>query len=140
MKNGPLEVRDTGTAKGRGVFALRDFAAGEVVEEVPVVLGRLSGSAGDFEAYDFNWSSVTGAPQGRPYQPVIALGFGCLYNHSDGANLRYEGDDATRRMRFIARREIAAGEELLVNYVAPSGESSFPGSMWFRDRGIDYVP
>jgi hypothetical protein len=37
LKPPSVYVKDTGTAKGRGVFALRDFTAGEVIELCPVV-------------------------------------------------------------------------------------------------------
>lgn len=32
------EIKDTGTSKGRGVFALRAYHAGDVVEICPVIV------------------------------------------------------------------------------------------------------
>ncbi len=34
----PVWVQDTGTPRGRGVFAARNFAVGEVVEHAPVLV------------------------------------------------------------------------------------------------------
>ena len=39
-----------------------------------------------------------------------ALGYGSLYNHGNPANMRYEGDDEAKVLRFVAIRAIAAGE------------------------------
>ena len=66
-------VKDTGTIKGRGVFALRDFAEGEVVEQCPVIIL--------LRAYDqlppriqtmvFNWGNL--AKTNPSYAHVLGL-------------------------------------------------------------------
>ena len=130
------EVRDTGASKGRGVFAVRTIAAGEVVEIAHVLFGELGGMAGSLETYTFNWSGVRGRGFVDPYHPVIALGNGSLYNSANPANMRCEADLASKSLRFIADRDIAAGEELTINYSADGGATTSPHDSWFERRNI----
>ena len=93
--------------KGRGVFARRAIAAGTVIEAVPV----LALPADDVEAtalagHCFVWSRGT---VGLP------LGYGALYNHSYAPNAE-SVDRAPRTKLFRALRNIAAGEEITINY------------------------
>ena len=110
--------------KGRGVFARRPIRQGEVIERVPVLVlpaaevEEMIGPArlGD---YCFEWGRGTVA---------LALGYGSLYNHSYRPNARY--DDVGRRTKvFTALRDIAAGEEITVNY---NGEPTDRTSVGFR--------
>jgi SET domain-containing protein len=105
-----IEVRAV-RGKGRGVFARRPIGAGEVIERVPVLLVDAQdlrdrdGWIG-LASYCFLWDT------GRY---ALALGYGSLYNHSYLPNARY--DDAGRMTKvFTALRDIAAGEEITVNY------------------------
>jgi SET domain-containing protein len=97
--------------KGRGVFARRPIAAGTVIEHVPVVLvpvEQLVGGWGNpfFSRFCFARGRATVA---------LALGYGSLYNHSYKPNAVYEEGTAAT-MLFRALRDIAAGEEITVNY------------------------
>ena len=59
---------------------------------------------------------------------ALALGFGSLYNHSYRPNARY--DDVGRQAKaFTALRDIAAGEEVTVNY---NGEPGLRRRVWFE--------
>ena len=100
--------------RGRGVFATRTFAEGDVVEVCPTV--EISEGGGDLADYLFE-STTDG-------MFLVVLGFGMLYNHSADANLDYyQGDDAT--LEFIAQRPIERGEELTISY----------GDEWWSARG-----
>ncbi len=94
--------------KGRGVFARRFIAAGEVIERVPVLV--LPVEEGDDDSvlseYCFLWGRGTMA---------LALGYGSLYNHSFQPNARYD-DVGTQTKVFTALRDIEPGEEVTVNY------------------------
>lgn len=128
------EVRETGDARGRGVFALRAFTPGEIVEESPVVL--IDAPFRDFPPeirhIVFSWGKLCNS--GSAY--AIALGYGTMYNHDNPANMRYQADPVNRVMRFIAVRAIAAGEELTVNYNAVGGGAEWADNNWFERMNI----
>jgi SET domain-containing protein len=96
---------------GRGVFAGRAFAKGEVIEVCPVV--RLDpapvGSLGALDHYVFKWG-----PDGKTL--AVALGYGSLYNHSATPNARFSPRTAKDDIVFRASRDIAAGEQILIDY------------------------
>ena len=131
-------IKETGTARGRGVFAGRAFKQGEVVEACPVVLfdplpGRLLPL--DIKRIVFGWGKLLRLQRPRP---AIVLGYGSIYNHSNPAGLRCEGDAATSVLRFIAVRDIGADEELTINYNSiGSGVSS--DNMWFEANGVKLI-
>jgi|SRR5450830_146140 len=132
-----IVVKDTGTIKGRGVFALRDFAEGEIVEQCPVIIL--------LRAYDqlppriqtmvFNWGNL--AKTNPSY--ALALGFGSLYNHANPASLRYEAmpDDST--IHYIAVRAIQKDEELTINYNAGGGSHASEDDTWFKQHNIEPI-
>ena len=97
--------------KGRGVFARRAIHEGELIERVPVILLPIEDVQDqetwrDLACYCFLWKEGTVA---------LALGYGSLYNHSYEPNARY--DDVGRSTKvYTAIRDIAAGEEITVNY------------------------
>jgi hypothetical protein len=99
--------------KGRGVVALRPFAAGETIERPPVIVipreeaplirdTRLA-------HYYFEWGDDC-------QQAAIALGCGSLYNHSYTPNARYEFREDEECLEFIALCDIQPGEEITINY------------------------
>jgi uncharacterized protein len=108
---------------GRGVFAVRRFRKGELVERCPIL--RVS-------ARDRALLDRTGL-RGYVYRRrrgagAIALGLGSLYNHSAEPNAEYELDLDDETFVFRARRAIAAGEEITISY----GEEP---DLWFAARG-----
>lgn len=120
---------------GLGVFAARDITAGEIVHVAPVILM----SEVDVETIDptplhgyvYGWDTEAGTS-------AFALGLGSLFNHDADANCEYhrldadDVDDETGEpvgfdaLEYTAAREIAAGEELTVDY---SGGD--PSILWF---------
>jgi hypothetical protein len=132
-----LYVAHTGTAKGRGVYAARAYAAGEVVELAPVILfdGKFNAIPSEVRELLFNWSALAGVPVAHG----LALGYGSLYNHDNPANLRYEADAASRVLRFIAARDVAVGEELTINYNDARGVHTEEGDTWFAKHGIEAI-
>lgn len=107
-----IYVKDTGTTKGRGVFAGRVFRRGEIVEQAPVVLINMAFIflPNEIKSVTYNW------PTDEPHVHAFALGYGSLYNHDDPANLRYRTDPQNGIMHYTASRDIAAGEELTIDY------------------------
>ncbi len=130
-------VKDTGTARGRGVFAARPFGAGEVVEVCPVILFRKPYDVlhKELKTVVFHWP----VPKGARVTQALALGYGSLYNHSNPSNLRYETDGGALVIRFVAVREVGAGEELTINYNADGGAHVSEDEWWFEEKGIELV-
>ena len=109
--------------KGRGVFARRAIAKGEVIERVPVLVMTSDDYAKGLaqtplKDYCFAWGVD---------QVVLALGYGSLYNHSYKPNARYE-DVGPSTKAFVAIRPIAPGEEITVNY---NGKPGSRAKVWF---------
>jgi SET domain-containing protein len=113
---------------GRGVFARRDIPEGTMFERAPALLlpkdevfGESTGNAA-LSWYVFDWNGV-------PKKSLVALvlGYGSIYNHSSDANATYLMD-APDVMEYYAARDIAAGEEIFINYQGegtPSHELGF---------------
>lgn len=132
-----VDIRDTGTPRGRGVFAARVFRKGELVEASPVVIvgpphDRLPPA---LECMVFSWP----LSDGRPAAQALALGYGSLYNGANPANMRYERDLDGRLIRFFAARHIVQGEEMTVNYSAPDGAATSPDDAWFVEHEIRQI-
>lgn len=101
------------------MFATRAFKKGEAVESCPTLElhgDNVSGRLGDY---------VFGSSENED-NVVLPLGYGMLYNHSYDANCEYiqDGPDV---ITFVARRDIAAGEELTIDY----------GEEWWSTRNLE---
>lgn len=129
-------LKDTGTAKGIGVFASREIAEGEVVEVALVILleGRFSELPPQLKHSVFSWSAL-----GGPSRHAICLGYGGIYNHANPANLEY-AMAGERAMKFTAARAIRADEELTVNYNHTNGGAVSDRDVWFEGKGLKPIP
>lgn len=127
-------LKDTGTVKGRGVFAARPIKSGETVEIALVIVLRIPFPMlpQDVQRMVFNWELLANV-QGTH---ALALGYGSMYNHDNPANLRYQADPTTDSLHFIAVRDIAADEELTVNYNATGGAAEWHDDNWFQRMKI----
>ena len=103
---------------GRGVFARRSIAAGEVFERVPVILlphnqvfgaDEIALRAARISWYVFEWLKTK-----RGYV-ALSLGYGSIYNHSDTPNAKYEME-MPDVMTFHALTDIPAGSEIFISY------------------------
>jgi|SRR5580700_3529543 SET domain-containing protein len=116
-----LEVRDAG-AMGRGVFAGTPISKGQLIEACPVI----PLSAGDeaklgetaLASYLFAWSDGS-------HGACLALGLGSLCNHSTAPNAIACRCESETWMEFIALRDIAADEQVFVDYCWHKGEYDF---------------
>jgi len=119
-----LEVR-TIPGKGRGVFARRSFAPGDVIERCPVIaLQAEQWAILDTTAlgnYFFHWGE-------QLERPAVALGYGSLYSHSFEPNAIYTRHLGDRELHFIAIREILPDAEVTVNY---NGDPDDGTPVWF---------
>lgn len=128
-------IRDTGTEKGRGVFATRRIAQGEVIEVCPVVLVQWGEIPEALKRIVFNWGQLI---RGEPAS-CVALGWGSMYNHGNPANVRYLANPDDCTLVFSAARQIDAGEELTINYNESYGDIHSSEDIWFQARGLTPV-
>ncbi len=113
---------------GRGIIAIADIDADELIEICPVLVIP----AGDvplihrtvLHDYYFLWGD-------GEEQAAIALGYGSLYNHADDSNALYEMDFTRNTLDIYAYRDIRAGEEVTINYHGSPGSRD---ALWFEDR------
>ncbi len=113
-----LEVKNSPTGAGRGVFATRAFKKGEEIERCPMLVaeeGRGDDLESGAEGYVFGWGD------GRT---ALALGYGSLYNHryDPNATTTETGDE----LIISATRKINVGEEIYINYMGTAQEG-----VWF---------
>jgi len=135
IKPAAAYIQDTATAKGRGVFAARDFRKDELVEVAPViVMYRPYPTVPPvLKKVVFNWTALTGLTV--PASAVV-LGFGSMYNHANPANMMYRADLDDQTIHFIAVRDIAEHEELTINYNANGGLATSYSDDWFERNKI----
>jgi uncharacterized protein len=116
--------------KGRGVFTRDRIAAGTVVEVAPVVVmekaDRVHLDKTLLHDYIFEWGP-------EKDQCCMALGYIPLYNHSYTSNCEYfmDFEEATIFVKTV--RDIAAEEELTINY---NGDWNDGAKVWFDDQSI----
>lgn len=111
IMNSNIEIRTT-KSKGRGVFALKDFKEGEIIENCPVIWlnskDRKHCEKTILNYYVYPWrSTVTGS---------VVLGYGSIYNHSFDPNADWKQNFKTKNMVYRAIKPIKKGEEILINY------------------------
>ena len=128
-----LYLADTGTPRGNGVFAGRDFVAGELLEACTVLPYRMSfdrlGPA--LQRLVFDWSDDDDP---RPFHAHV-LGFGSFYTHANPANCRYEAHRDALEMRFYTVEAVTRGTELTINYDGDGGPTA-DEEYWFEEMGI----
>ncbi len=104
-------VRNT-PKKGRGVFALRDFKEGEIIETCPVInitpKERKIVEKTIFSYYIYPWRSTQSGS--------LVLGYGSIYNHAYYPNADWKQNFKTNSMVYRAVKPIKKGEEITVNY------------------------
>ena len=98
--------------KGRGVFAVRDFKRGELVETAPVItfpvkdVDLIDETA--LADYYYKWGDEHFA---------LVLGYGSLYNYSATPNLSFRTDLPNKVMLYRAKKAIRKNQELTINYL-----------------------
>jgi hypothetical protein len=111
---------------GLGVFAGRDIEEGEVIEICPIILfpkSELADVRKTFlDNYYFDWGETD-----EWY--ALALGYGSLYNHSYEPNAEYGMDFEAKTIDFYCIKNIAAGDEILINY---NGDVDNKSKVWFE--------
>ncbi|CAN5139816.1 SET domain-containing protein-lysine N-methyltransferase [soil metagenome] len=127
-------VRATGTVMGRGVFAARRIACGEVIEVCPVLQIRSFNTRlmSELHKVVFDWEALAGV-EGFS---AIAFGYGSLYNHANPANARYRATPDAAGLLITAAADIEMAAEITINYNATAGEPQSADDIWFVATGV----
>jgi SET domain-containing protein len=120
-----VEVR-TIAGKGRGVFALRPFAPGEVIETAPVIVVPTADWSHIENSILYHYCYAWGPGE---HDAAVGLGYTSLYNHSYKPNSTHRKWIRRGILQILALKEIAAGEEVTFNYNGDSGNMS---PLWFE--------
>jgi SET domain-containing protein len=112
--------------KGRGVFCSVPLKADSVIEIAPVIVmsddDRKLLDQTLLHDYIFEWT-----PEGAK-MCCMALGYIPIYNHSHESNCEYVMNYEEETIRILTMRDIAAGEELTINY---NGDWDDKSPVWF---------
>ena len=117
-----IEVRKT-VHKGWGVFALRDFIAGELIERAPVIImseeEMILLNQTKLHDYIFHWENG---------QCCMAMGNVPIFNHAAPSNCEYFQDYEQGIIEIKTVKLIRSGEELTINY---NGDADTKKAVWF---------
>lgn len=115
--------------KGRGVFSSEAIPADAIVEVSPVVVmtaeERTLIDMTRLHDYIFEWT-----PDGQN-KCCMAQGYISVYNHSYTSNCEYFMNYEEETIMIKAVREIAADEELTINY---NGDWDDEKPIWFQAK------
>ena len=111
---------------GRGVFARRPIKKGETIERCPTIELPLHDTEHVHKTDLINYIYYLGDNKN---QPVIALGYGSIYNHSEHPNAMYRDLLEHKTLDFIALRDINKDEEITVAY--NQGKQKDTSPLWF---------
>jgi SET domain-containing protein len=113
---------------GRGMFAVRKFVKGELIERAPIIPIDAkkwpSAAKTILSDYAFDWGE-------KDEHAAISLGYISIYNHSYSPNAQLEQMEDELMMDIIAIRDIEPGEQIMINY---NGEPSNQDPLWFTQR------
>lgn len=127
MINAALYIDETKN-KGRGVFSHKKIPAHTVIEIAPVIVmsaeERVLLDKTLLHDYIFEWGTDS-------KQCCMALGWVPVYNHSPKSNCEYEMNFKDRTISIKTIREIAADEEIFINY---NGDWNNKKGVWFEAK------
>lgn len=110
---------------GRGVFASIPIRKGDIIEQCPYLPIPDHEAEHISESFLITYIYYLGEAKDNP---VLLLGYGSLYNHSDTPNAYYREQPDQQVMDIIAVRDIGRDEEITLNYNPEGGKAP----LWFR--------
>ena len=103
---------------GNGCFATRDVPAGEIVAQGRVLIFPPQETELLFQTNLKNYLFYVrdGVTEDAPYYTALAMAPISFCNHSDEYNCDFRVDEKAEEITLVARRAIAANEEVTINY------------------------
>jgi len=115
-QNDHIEVRLT-PDKGYCVFATKDIEKDSLIEKCYCI--KVTDLFKDvpfaLKDYTFNYPRGLNGKSGETIQ-VLPLGYGCIYNHDESPNARWENAKEEMYFDFISIENIKKGEEICTYY------------------------
>ena len=99
--------------KGRGVFTRMALAENTIIEVAPVLVANAAERLLLEQTFLFNYIFSWGYDD---HQAAVGLGYSSIYNHSSPSNCEYVLNFEAETISIITMRNIAADEELTINY------------------------
>ncbi len=114
--------------RGRGVFTSQKIKANTVVEISPVLVFPTKEVADAEKTLLFNYFFEWGK---NLKKRALGMGYISMYNHSYKANCEYEMDYENETIKIFTVKDVAAGEELFINYNAVPDDAT---PVWFDKK------
>ena len=92
--------------KSRGVFALKNYKKGDIIEVCPCIIDDTQSFEGVIQDYLFTYDDKTS---------LVAFGYCSMYNHSDDCNATWK-IISKEKMKVHATKDINKGQEIFVSY------------------------
>ena len=105
-KSPNADIKISKKINSRGVFALKDYKEGDIIEVCPCIADDTTKFSGLTEDYLFKYDSKT---------PLIAFGYCSMYNHSNDYNALWKVI-SKEKMKIYATKNISMGEEIFISY------------------------
>lgn len=129
--HGSLYIKEV-KGKGRGVFSSVPIKNGAVIEACKMLIIKPADNDLSSETFISNFSFYVDKDESIV---GLATGFGSLYNHAAPANARHEIYEEDSRVDIVALCDIAADEEICINY---NGAFDDDSTAWFDCRGLRF--
>jgi len=114
--------------RGRGVFTSEKIKAKTVVEISPVLVFPIKEVADAEKTLLFNYFFEWGTTRKKR---ALGMGYISMYNHSYNSNCEYEMDYENETIKIFTVKDVAAGEELFINYNAVPDDAT---PVWFDKK------
>jgi hypothetical protein len=130
---------------GYGVFANEDIAAGELIEEFPVLILDTTwpnNKDNVIQRYAMTWDCNCSICQKNGKSIAIMLGNGSIYNHSEKPNAYIQQDNHFKMYRFFALSDIKKGAEITWYYssgYAKTLREEVKNGIKVQPEGLSYV-
>lgn len=98
---------------GLGVFAIKDYRRGAIIEICPVILMQPTDLDYLQGTILFNYYFLA---EHEKFPVALGLGYSSLYNHSSQPNAMYSISVKKKFIKITAYREILPGDEITINY------------------------
>jgi uncharacterized protein len=115
---------------GHGVFATENIPAETTLEECHHLRIKAEDCSGVVDDYVYGLESAHNPAEEASEYYSLPLGWGSIFNHAEEHNTAYWHDTERDLIVFYTIKDVAAGEQLFINY----------GKDWWETRERTPVP